>query len=136
MLVIDKVAAELESHHTTIVNPVNSAHFMEVEPVSGRLEIYMRNVMLANSRNALRVAEVGPSVYDPMFYIPREEMTAVLSPQAKTSICPLKGEAFYFSFRGVEVAWRYNTYSFADILADHFCFWPSKVRMLELPADG
>ena len=128
-----KIIEALPKDDRYVENPANPAHAMVIKPVEGRVEIYFGDTLLARSRQAKRVLEFGKSVYDPMIYIPKSDLTAVLTPQAKTSVCPLKGTASYVSYGDEEIAWSYAPYAFADELKDHFCFWPSKVRLVEQP---
>lgn len=94
---------------TTIHNPRNTAHFARIKPVGGRVRILKRGAVLADSVTASRVMENGRDLYDPVLYIPQADVQAALSAVAgKSTHCPLKGDASYFSLDGEEIAWTYD----------------------------
>lgn len=39
---------------------------------------------------------MGKGVYDPVFYIPKEDVKINLKPEERTSACPIKGTASYW----------------------------------------
>lgn len=105
---------------------------MVIKPVTRIIKIYAGDLLLASTTSALRVLEVGNSVYDPVVYIPLADVTVVLEEIEKTTHCPLKGEARYLSLEGDEISWTYrNPPDFANILANHVAFWPNKIRLVE-----
>lgn len=107
---------------SAIRNPANYDHMMFVQQVRGRIAIDVDGKRIADSINALRVIEIGNSVYEPRYYIPNDDVTAKLEPLDKTTHCPIKGEARYYTLNGKELAWRYDTFDFADILEGHLSF--------------
>jgi len=113
-----------------IRNPANPHHFMVVRPVGRRVRISVGDTMVAESENAVWVLEAGKSLYGPMVYLPTADIKVALGEMDKSSHCPLKGDAVYFSLNGEEIAWSYaKPFGFAEQLAGHLAFWPSKVRM-------
>ena len=85
----------------TIHNPDEPRHFMRIKPVHSRVHIRLGDTVLADSCNAIRLLEVGRDFYDPMIYLPPQDIAVTLAPVAgRTSRCPLKGEASYWSFAG------------------------------------
>lgn len=115
-----------------IRNPDNPHHFMVLKPVNHLVKIFRGDELLAKTNNALRVIEIGKSVYDPILYIPTKDVIASLTRTEKTSHCPLKGNATYFEFTGEEIAWSYSRpFDFAKELRDHHAFWSSKIRIEE-----
>lgn len=120
------------AHLDVIRNPGNAAHFMALKPVKQRVRIYAGDTLLADSHNAVRLVEVGRGVYDPLIYVPKEDLTAPLEKLDKSTHCPLKGDASYHAFQGEEIAWSYDApLDFAKGLAGLRAFWPAKVRIEE-----
>lgn len=115
-----------------IRNPANPNHLMVVRPVRRTVKVHVGDTLVAQTQNALRVMEMGKSLYDPMLYIPASDVVAALEPIAKSTHCPLKGDAGYVSFNGDEIAWTYDRpLEISKQLAGHFAFWPDKVRITE-----
>ena len=75
----------------------------------------------------MRLLEVGRKAYAPQYYIPREDISAALVRTDKSTHCPLKGDASYFSIvdaeGGEEIGWAYESpFDFASPLAGHIAF--------------
>ena len=116
----------------TLHNPAEPRHFMALKPITRRVRVYLGNRLLADSLQALRLVEVGRSVYQPMIYIPAADLAVELTALDKTTHCPLQGEASYFALQGEEIAWGYDRpLDFAQALAGLRAFWPDKVRVVE-----
>lgn len=115
-----------------IRNPANPNHLMVIRPVKRTVQIYVDGALIAETHNALRVLEMGKSLYDPALYIPASDIRATLEPLEKTSYCPLKGDASYVALNGTEIAWTYDRHlDISEQLAGHFAFWPDRVRITE-----
>ena len=116
-----------------IRNPGNPNHLMVVRPVRRTVRVYVGDTLIAETRNALRVMEMGKSLYDPAFYIPVSDVVVHLDPVDKSTHCPLKGDASYRAFNGSEIAWTYDRpLEGARQLEGHLAFWPDKVRISEV----
>ncbi|MBO6725268.1 MAG: DUF427 domain-containing protein [Rhizobiaceae bacterium] len=122
---------------TTVQAPGNEAHFMHVKPVSTRVRVRRGEHVLAESGNAIRVMETGREPYDPMIYIPQSDVSGELATvDGKTTHCPLKGDASYFTLDGEEIAWTYDRpLEGSGMLKDHVAFYPNKVTLEEIGAD-
>ncbi|MEO9530911.1 DUF427 domain-containing protein [Roseibium sp.] len=117
---------------TAIRNPDNSAHLMVIKDVPRRVRIFSGDMLLADSRNALRVLEIGKSFYDPVIYVPESDLKARFGTIDKATHCPIKGNAGYVALEGVEIGWVYRTpIVMAERLEGHYAFWPEKVRVVE-----
>jgi uncharacterized protein (DUF427 family) len=115
-----------------IRNPANPNHLMVVRPVRRTVRVYVGDTLIAKTQNALRIMEMGKSLYDPALYIPASDVVVPLEPVDKSTHCPLKGDAGYVSFNGDEIAWTYDRpLENSRQLAGHFAFWPDKVRISE-----
>ncbi len=115
---------------------------MRIKPVHSRVRIRLGDTVLADSSRAVRLLEVGRDFYDPMIYVPLQDVAAALEPVANhTSHCPLKGEASYLSVAGWTpdhakdyLAWSYaEPLGFARELAGLIAFNPAHVSIEEIP---
>ena len=87
----DLIVLDVTLAKDTIHNPSEPRHFMAVEPVVGRIRLRLGDIVLAESRNALRLMEVGYRVYTPVIYLPRSDVKVALVETAKETHCPLEG---------------------------------------------
>ncbi|MEM7025210.1 MAG: DUF427 domain-containing protein [Pseudomonadota bacterium] len=126
---------EVPAVEGAIRNPSNPHHFMVVQPVGGRVRIWIDNTEVARSSSALRVIEVGRKAYEPRMYIPSSDVLVPLARSEKTTHCPLKGEASYLCLDGREVGWTYAAFDFAKVLDDHVSFWGAGRRIEETTVD-
>lgn len=113
-----------------IRNPGNPEHYMSIQPVGALVEIYVVDELIASTERAVWLQEVGKTVYPPRLYIPRNELKQELQPVDKTTHCPLKGDASYYSFMGKEIAWGYELpFDYANSITGLVSFWPERVRV-------
>lgn len=114
----------------TIRNPSNPAHYMNIQPVGALVEVYVVDELIASSERAVWLQEVGKSHYPPRLYIPKTDVKQELFKLDKSTHCPLKGDASYFSFMGKEIAWCYELpFDFANSITGLVSFWPERVRV-------
>jgi len=114
-----------------IRNPGHPEHLMVIKPVEHRVQIFDGDTLVAETENAVRVMEVGRTVYDPVIYVPKGDLRETLEFGERTTHCPLKGDATYGSLGGREIGWTYETLDFADALDGYIGFWPKWVRIVE-----
>lgn len=113
-----------------IRQPGNPHHFMVAKPVGRRLRIWRGARLIADTNDALCLIEVSSKAYDPVYYVPPNDIVAALEPVHKTTHCSLKGDASYYAVDGEEVGWSYQEpFDFAAVLAGLHAFWASKVRI-------
>ncbi|MEM9106693.1 MAG: DUF427 domain-containing protein [Pseudomonadota bacterium] len=110
-----------------IHNPSNPRHFMQLDPVGQRLRIHFGDLLIAESEQALRLLEVGKRAYAPQYYIPHEDICVALTRTEKSTHCPLKGDASYFTVEDAagtdEIGWAYETpFDFATTLSGLVAF--------------
>lgn len=126
----------------TIHNPDEPRHFMRIKPVRSRVRIRLGDTVLADSRDAVRLLEVGRDFYDPVIYLPPQDVMVTLEPvTGRTSHCPLKGEASYWSFASWTaqnakdyLAWSYaEPFGFARDLSGLIAFSSAHVTIEEMP---
>ena len=125
-------ALATEAFERAIRNPDNQNHLMVIKDVPRRIRIYHGAALLADTNHALRVLEIGKSVYDPVLYVPEADLKTRLGHVDRSTHCPIKGDASYVSHDGEEIGWVYKVpIDMARQLAAHYAFWPSKVRIVE-----
>ena len=127
------------AHKHTIHRPDAVRHFMRFKPVHGVVTIRRGERVLARSQAAMRLTEIGHDIYDPVFYIPRADIVAGLSPVPDRSThCPLKGDASYFAdIDGTTVAWTYDSpLEFSKMLDGYIAFYPNLVTVEERGAEA
>ena len=88
-------------------------HYSVIESYNRKLTIKYKNNIIAESTNALILKEVGKSVYNPVFYLPKEAVLIKLELEPKRqSHCPIKGDATYWNiesdFTKNYFAWSYE----------------------------
>lgn len=71
-------------------------HYAVYDKYNRKLTIKMGDEVIAQTTNAIIVKEVGKGVYDPVFYVPKEDVKMVLQPEDRHSSCPIKGVASYW----------------------------------------
>ena len=115
-------------------------HFMVLKPIKRRIVIRLPDgTMLAESVRATRLLESGKTLYDPVIYLPKQDLTTELTHQENTTHCPLKGDASYYTFQTqnhviADLAWSYDQpISFAKDIAGLIAFYPDKVVVEEHP---
>ena len=103
-----------------------------ISPASGRLRVLWNGHVLADSTAALDLKEGS---YGVVHYVPRADVDmSLLQPSSRTSRCPYKGEASYFSLvaadgKAPDAVWSYE-HPLADVeaIAGHLAFYPDKVK--------
>lgn len=115
-----------------IRNPKDPNHMMVIKSAPRRMRVYAGDTLLADSTSALRVMELGKSVYDPVVYFPEEDVIASLDAVEKSTHCPIKGDASYVALDSDEIGWIYkDPIPMTGQLKGHHAFWPSKTRLVE-----
>lgn len=117
-----------------------------LEPVEQRIIIRLGGVIVAETNHALRVLETH---HAPTYYLPPEDVQAILRPASGSSFCEWKGVARYFdviagSATAARAAWAYErpTARFAP-LAGYVAFyaglmdeaWVGDLRVIPQPGD-
>ncbi len=80
-------------------NPVNR-HYAVADVFNRKLTLKFNNEIIAFSERAIILKEVGKSVYNPVFYIPKEDIKIELVRETqRKSHCPIKGDATYWNLK-------------------------------------
>jgi len=101
-----------------------------------RVRVMSGNVVIADTTNALTLKEAS---YPAVQYVPRADANmALLTRTDRTTHCPYKGDASYFSInadgRTLENSiWTYETpFPAMTEIAGHLAFYPDKVVIEEV----
>ena len=107
-----------------------------VRPATGLWVVRAGDAVLGESRNALELTEGAAA---PVIYFPREDLAmAFLEPSDKSSHCPYKGDASYFSIVTpsgtlANAAWSYEApRDDVAAIAGHIAFYPNEVAIEQL----
>jgi uncharacterized protein (DUF427 family) len=104
----------------------DSTHRIEIE--TGRARILIGDDVIADTGQAALLSETG---YPVRAYIPREDIDASIEPSEKTSFCPFKGDASYWTVAGIEnVAWSYEEpKAGVEEIRGKLAFYPDRVTV-------
>lgn len=110
-------------------------HRIDIEPNPGRVRVTFGGRAVADSTRAVRLHETG---LPPVLYVPRDDVDASLLERTDRSThCPFKGDASYFSIRAGDrvsenAAWSYEQpIEAASKIAGHLAFYPNRVDAIE-----
>ena len=111
-------------------------HPISVERNSGRVVVSVAGRVIADTREALTLHEAH---YPTVQYIPRKDVDmTLLSRTDRTTYCPYKGDAAYFSIpaggeRSIDAVWSYETpFTAVAGIRDHLAFYPDRVDAIEI----
>ena len=108
-------------------------HTICVEPHSGRVVVRFGGAVVADTERALVLREAS---YEPAFYVPfRDCAQACFEPTERSTHCPFKGDARYWTLRAGEetaenAAWGYDApFDQVSEIGGHVAFYPDKVSI-------
>jgi uncharacterized protein (DUF427 family) len=113
-------------------------HPISIERNSSRVVVSVGGRVIADTRDALTLYEAH---YPAVQYIPRKDVDmALLARTDRSTHCPYKGDASYFSIpiggdRSVDAVWSYETpYAAVAGIKGHVAFYPDRVDGIEVRA--
>ncbi len=125
---------------TTIYRPGLPQHYMVLRSIVRRIIIRLPDgSLLADTKNAIRLMEAGKTLYDPVVYVPRQDIKVNLLDEVEQTVCPLKGTACYYGCLDQQnhhekLAWSYlEPSSFAQELTGLVAFYADKVILEQHP---
>jgi uncharacterized protein (DUF427 family) len=88
-------------------------HYAVIDNYNRKLTLKYLNEVIAETTSAFILKEVGKGVYNPVFYLPKENVLIKLESEPnRQSHCPIKGEASYWNvasdFTDNYFAWSYE----------------------------
>ena len=111
-------------------------HPISVVANPARVVVRVGGRVIADSLRALELREAS---YDPVQYIPREDVEmGLLTRTAHTSHCPFKGDAAYYAISVGDTlvdnaVWTYETpFAAVAAIAGHLAFYAGKVDAVEV----
>jgi len=111
-------------------------HPISVERNPSRVVISIAGRVVADTREALTLGEAH---YPAVQYIPRRDVDMTLLARTdRSTYCPYKGDASYFSIpvggeRSIDAVWSYETpYAAVAEIKDHLAFYPDRVDAIEI----
>ncbi len=136
----DRVDHWLEEDEEIFGHPRDPFHRVDVVPSSRAVRVLFAGETVAHTRRGLFLFETGlPARY----YIPQADLRMdLLTPTAKTSYCPYKGRASYWSLRVGEHEAADAVWAYMDPLPEcprikgHLCFYPEKVERIEVEGNN
>ncbi len=110
-------------------------HPITITPHAGQVRVRFQDHVIAASDKVLTLQEAN---YPPVHYFPRSDVeTGFISKTVKTTNCPYKGDASYFTFymNGdmlENAVWSYETpYPAMEDIKDMLAFYPDKFEIDE-----
>ena len=110
-----------------------SDDYITIRPAEGTWVVRAGGAVIGESTRALELCEGS---YDPVIYFPREDVAmAFLDPSDRTTTCPHKGEASYFtivtkSTTLPDAVWSYeNPKEGVEAIAGHLAFYPDRIAV-------
>jgi uncharacterized protein (DUF427 family) len=111
-------------------------HPISVERNTGRVVVSVAGRVIADTREALTLREAH---YASVQYIPRKDVDmTLLVPTQRTTYCPYKGDACYFSIplggeRSIDAVWSYETpYEAVAEIKDYLAFYPDRIDTIDV----
>jgi uncharacterized protein (DUF427 family) len=111
-------------------------HPIAIERNPARVVVTVAGRIVADTREALTLSEAH---YSAVQYIPRKDVDmTLLAPSDRTTYCPYKGDASYFSIplggeRAADAVWSYEApYAAVAVIKDHLAFYPDRVDAIEI----
>ena len=122
-------------------SPDGPYHYHVAKPAKQSILIRVEDDIVARSDRAIILKEVARSVYDPVYYIPREDvdMSHLIPIEGKITKCPIKGEARHWNYQNGDLfleglAWSYESpLPYSEIIAGHIAFTARLVTMVLSP---
>ncbi|MDJ0393277.1 DUF427 domain-containing protein [Rhodococcus sp. G-MC3] len=123
----DRVDAWFEEDEQVFVHPRDPYVRVDVLPTSRHVQVYLGDVLVAETRSAKLLFETG---LPPRYYIPRiDVMNSLFTESATTTACPYKGTASYVSVLSgpQDIAWFYpQTMVAASGIENHLSFYSAR----------
>jgi uncharacterized protein (DUF427 family) len=110
-------------------------HPITVAPATRRVRVRFAGRTVAESDRAQVLQEAS---YPKVYYVPREHADmALFERSARSSHCPYKGDAAYYSLKvdgraAPDAVWTYESpYPAVAAIKDHLAFYPDRVDAIE-----
>jgi uncharacterized protein (DUF427 family) len=111
-------------------------HPITISPAEGRVRVTVAGRIVAESVQALRLAEKG---YPPVYYLARSDADmSLLVRTTHYTYCPYKGDCTYYSIpiggeKSEYAVWTYEKpYEAVAGIKEHLAFYPTRVDAIEV----
>jgi len=128
--------SELKESNLRTIKIPGPDHPIAIQRNPARVVVTVAGRVIADTREALTLDEAH---YSAVQYIPRKDVDmAQLTRSDRTTYCPYKGDAAYFSIpvgggRSIDAVWSYETpYAAVAGIKDHLAFYPDRVDAIEI----
>jgi len=115
-------------------------HPITVESSHSRVVVFVANIEVANSRNALLLREAS---YPPVLYIPRKDADmSRLERSHHSTYCPYKGDCSYYSIplggpKSTNAVWTYERpYAAVAEIEGYLAFYRDRVDSMQITSDS
>jgi len=114
-------------------------HYCVVDDYNRKLTFHYQGKIIASTIKGKLLKEVGKSVYDPVFYIPKEDLIMdIASEPERNSHCPIKGDASYWMPKTGKTdnyfAWSYeNALPMSRKIEGYIAFNPEYISFTSEP---
>jgi uncharacterized protein (DUF427 family) len=135
----DKVHHWFEEDEEVFGHARDPHHRIDIRPSSREIRAILGGETIAQTRRGMFLFETGlPTRY----YIPPQDVRMeFLTPSRRTSVCPYKGTASYWSVRvgdriSEDAVWGYpEPLPECPRIRGHFCFYPEKIDRLDVEGE-
>ncbi|MEO1257463.1 MAG: DUF427 domain-containing protein [Bacteroidota bacterium] len=114
-------------------------HFADIDAYRRKLTLQYKGETVATTENALIYKEVSSRVYDPVYYIPKQDILVELEMEPGTKgHCPIKGHYHNWYLKGDRTAsyfaWSYEApLPVAEEIKEHIAFNPAYITFISAP---
>lgn len=110
-------------------------HELKTERIQGQVEVFLEGEQIALTNNAIRLIEEG---YDPVIYIPKNDLRNIDLKKFDDYICPYKGHAELYTIvkddhELPDSAWSFDRpFDEFQELTGRVAFYPDKVEEIRI----
>jgi len=122
-----------------VAHPRDPDHRIDVRSSSREVRAFVDSEIIAKTHRALCLFETR---HPTRYYIPPDDVRReFLIPSRKTSVCPYKGTASYWSLRVGDRVIEDAVWAYLDPLPEradikgYFCFYPEKLSRLDVEGE-
>ena len=121
------------------MSEAENRHYAVIDPVKRKMTVTFRGNVIAESNEALILKEVGRSVYNPVYYFPKDALKVELNKlNGPSGFCPIKGQSTRWDLAedpvGPYLAWSYESaLPRAKKIDGHFAFNSALVTFISEP---
>jgi len=118
---------------------LDTRHYAVIDTYNRKLTLKYKGETIAKTSNALILKEVAKTVYDPVFYVPKEDVTVnIVKEPNRNSHCPIKGDATYWNLQKSPTD-EYFAWSYEEVLPrakkieGYIAFNPAHISIISEP---